>query len=103
MTTIISDAGGAQSALQAAIGADGGLALEAYGAGLASDQPIAKLVEHKETTAKGASAAKDALPGVQDMLTKARGALAKAENAKFDAVIVYLKTRADDEHSAGRS
>jgi hypothetical protein len=97
MTTIISDAGVAHSALQAAIGADGGVALEAYGAGLTSDQPIAKLVEHKETTAKAAGAAKDALPGVRDALANARAVLAKAENAKFDAVILYLKARADFE------
>ena len=98
MTTIISDAGVAQSALQEAIAADGGLALAAYGAGNASDAPIAKLVEKKENTTRAASAAKDALPGVRDALAKARDALAKAETAKFDATIVYLKKQADAEH-----
>lgn len=76
------------------------MALEAYGAGNASNQPIAKLVGAKENTAKAASAAKDALPGVHDMLAKARAEVAKLESAKFDAVIVYLKTRASDEHKA---
>jgi hypothetical protein len=76
------------------------VALEAYGAGLASDQPIAKLVEHKETTAKAASAARDALPGVQDMLAKPRAELVRLESLKFDAIIIYLKTRAKDEHEA---
>jgi hypothetical protein len=62
LTTIISDADAAHAALQDAITADGGVALEAYGAGNASNQPIAMLVATKETTAKAASAAKDALP-----------------------------------------
>jgi hypothetical protein len=98
LTTIISDADAARTALQAAIKADGGVALEAYSAGDASDAPIARLVEHRDTTAKAASAAKDALPGVEEMLTKARAELVKLEGLKFDAVIVYLKTRAKDEH-----
>jgi hypothetical protein len=100
LTTIISDADAAHAALQEAIAADGGVALEAYGAGNASDHPIAKLVAAKECTAKAASAAKDALPGVQDILAKARAECGRLESAKFDAVIVYLKTRASDEHSA---
>lgn len=100
LNTIISDADAAHLALQEAIAADGGVALEAYGAGRASDQPIAKLVAAKENTAKAASAAKDALPSVQDMLAKVRAEVAKLESAKFDAVIVYLKMRASDEHKA---
>jgi hypothetical protein len=84
--------------LQDAIAADGGVSLEAYSNGNASNQPIAKLVANKETTAKAASAAKDALPGVNDMLAKARAEVARLEGVKFDAVIVFLKTRARDEH-----
>lgn len=34
------------------------------------------------------------------MLAKARAQVATLETAKFDAVIVYLKTRAGDEHKA---
>lgn len=98
LTTIISDADAAHAALQKAIAADGGVALEAYGAGKASGQPIAKLVAAKDNTAKAASAAKDALPGVQDMLAKARAEVSRLEAVKFDAVIVYLKTRASEEH-----
>jgi hypothetical protein len=100
LTTIISDADAAHVALQEAIAADGGVALEAYGAGRASDQPIAKLVGAKENTAKAASAAKDALPNVQGMLAKARAECSRLESVKFDAVIVYLKTRASDEHKS---
>ena len=100
LTTIISDADAAHAALQDAITADGGVALEAYGAGNASDQPIAKLVAAKENTAKAASAAKDALPSVEDMLIKARAEVARLGSVKFDAVIVYLKTRAGDEHKS---
>lgn len=100
LTAIVADADAANAALQAAITADGGVALEAYGAGNASDQPIARLVSTKETTARAASAARDALPNVQDMLTKARAEEARMEAAKFDAVIVYLKMRAGDEHKS---
>jgi hypothetical protein len=100
LTTIVSDADAAHVALQEAIAADGGVALEAYGAGRASDQPIAKLVATKENTAKAASAARDALPSVRDRLAKARAEVTKLESAKFDAVIVYLKTRAGDEHES---
>jgi len=98
LQNIISDADAAHAALQEAIAADGGLALEAYGAGLASDQPIAELVAIKENTSKAASAAKDALPSVEDMLARARAEAARLENAKFDATIVYLKTCARGEH-----
>jgi hypothetical protein len=100
LTTIIGDADAAHTALQAAITADGGVALEAYAAGNASDQPIAKLVATKETTARAASAARDALPGVNDMLAKARAEEARLEAARFDAVIVYLKMRASDDHKS---
>jgi chromosome segregation ATPase len=98
LNTIISDADTAHAALQAAIKEDGGVALEAYGAGRASNQPIAKLVETKENTAKAASAARDALPNVQDMLASGRAQEAALVTARFDAVIVYLKMRASDEH-----
>jgi hypothetical protein len=100
LNAIVSDADAAQAALQDAIAADGGVALEAYGAGNASNQPIAQLVATKENTTKAASAARDALPGVNDMLAKARAEVARLEGVKFDAVIVFLKTRARDEHEA---
>jgi hypothetical protein len=98
LTAIVADADAANAALQAAITADGGLALEAYGAGNASDQPIARLVSGRETTARAASAAREALPGVQDMLAKSRAEEVRLESARFDAVIVYLKMQASDEH-----
>ncbi|WP_159006363.1 hypothetical protein [Bradyrhizobium sp. S69] len=53
----------------------------------------------KENTNKAASAAKDALLSVQDMLAKARAEVIRLEAVKFDAVIVYLKTGARDEHT----
>jgi hypothetical protein len=74
------------------------VALEAYGAGRASDEAIAKLVGVKENTSKAASAARDALSRVQEMLAQARSQATKLESAKFDAVIVYLKTRASVEN-----
>ncbi len=100
MNAIVRDADAAQAALQAAVDDDGGEALEAYAAGQASDQPIARLVEHKDTTSKAASAAKDALPGVQDALAKARAELVRLEELKFSEVILFLKRRAKDEHEA---
>ncbi len=98
LTAIIGDADAAHVVLQEAIAADGGVALEAYGSGRAPDQPIAELVGAKETTAKAASAAKDALPGVEDMLNKARAEVVRLESVKFDDVVRYLKSRAGDEH-----
>jgi hypothetical protein len=99
LNTIISDADAAHAALQQAIAADGGVALETYGAGQASDQPIAALVGAMENTARAASAAKDALPSVTDMLSRARAEVVRLEGMKFDAMIVYLKTRAREEHN----
>ena len=96
--TIISDADAAHDALQQAITADGGVALEKYGNGNAANEPIAALIATKENTAKAASAAKAALPSVQDMLAKARAEVTRLEGVKFDAMIVFLKTRAADEH-----
>jgi hypothetical protein len=98
--TIVSDADAAHDALQQAITADGGVALEAYGNGKAGNEPIAALIATKENTARAASAAKAALPNVEDMLAKARAEVARLEGVKFDAMIVYLKTRAADEHRA---
>jgi hypothetical protein len=37
---------------------------------------------------------------VEDMLAKARAEVVRLEGVKFDAMIVYLKTRAADEHRA---
>lgn len=98
--TIMGDADAAHEALQAAITADGGVALERYGNGQAANEPIAALIATKENTARAASAAKAALPSVEDMLSKARAEVTRLEGVKFDALIVYLKTRANDEHRA---
>lgn len=98
--TIISDADAAHEALQQAITADGGVALERYGNGNAANEPIAALIATKENTARAASAAKAALPSVEDMLAKARAEVTRLDKVKFDALIVYLKTRAADEHRA---
>lgn len=97
---IVSDADAANEALQQAITADGGVALAAYGNGTASNEPIAALIATKEDTARAASAAKAALPRVEDMLAKARAEVVRLEGVKFDAMIVYLKTRAADQHRA---
>ncbi len=100
LSTIISDADAAHDALQQAITADGGVALERYGNGNAANEPIAALIATKENTARAASAAKAALPSVEDMLAKARAEVTRLETVKFDAMIVFLKTRASDEHRA---
>jgi hypothetical protein len=100
LNTIVSDADAAHGALQAAIAADGGVALERYGNGQAGNEPIAALIAAKENTARAARAAKAALPSVEAMLAKARAEVTRLEGVKFDAMIVYLKTRASSEHRA---
>jgi hypothetical protein len=98
LTSIVTAADTAQVTLQAAITADGGVALEAYGN--ANNEPIAALIATKENTARAASAAKAALPNVEDMLSKARAEVARLEGVKSDDMIAYLKMRADDQHRA---
>jgi hypothetical protein len=70
---IIADADTAHQALQAAIAADGGKALEGYAAGHApTDSEIAKLVMTAENSARAATAAKAALPAAQAQLENIR-------------------------------
>lgn len=100
LNAIVSAADAANDALQQAITADGGVALAAYGNGTASNEPIAVLIATKENTARAANAAKTALPRVEDVLAKARAEVVRLEGVKFDALIVFLKTRAADQHAA---
>lgn len=95
LTGIIHDADLAHATLQQAIAEDGGLALAEYAAGKAQDDDMAQLVQAKETTAKAAAAARDALPNVQDMLSRARNEVTRLEQLKQDAALQYLKQRAD--------
>jgi hypothetical protein len=97
---IIADAKAADEALQAAVAEDRGVSLAAYAAGGASDGPIAKLILTKETTAKAAAAASAALPAVKEMLAFACAEVVRLEQQKFDATLVYLKTRAQEKHRA---
>lgn len=97
MQAIISDADAAHEALQQAIAADGGVALERYGNGTASNEPIAALIAAKENGARAASAAKVALPSVEEMLTKARSEVDRLTKVNSDEVIHYLKRRAAED------
>ncbi len=95
LTGIIQDAELAQATLQQAIAEDGGVGLAEYAAGRAQDSDIAQLVQAKETTAKAAAAARDAVPNVQNMLSRARNEVARLEQQKQDEALRYLKQRAD--------
>ena len=97
---VIRDADAADEALQASVSEDGGVSLAAYSAGEATDAPIAKLILTKETTAKASAVAKAALSGVQSKLEAARVEVTRLEGVRFDATIVYLKTRAYDKHKS---
>lgn len=97
MQSIISDAEASHNALQQAIAADGGVALAAYGAGKADNQPIVGLIAAKENSAKAASAAKVALPSMEEMLTKARAEVDRLTLANSNEVIHYLKRRAAED------
>ena len=92
---IIRDADVAHATLQQAIADDGGLGLADYAEGNAPDGDVARLVQAKETTAKAAAAARDALPNAQAMLSHARSEVARLEQKKEDAALVYLKQHAD--------
>jgi hypothetical protein len=95
---VIRDADAAEEALQASVAEDGGVSLAAYSAGEAADAPIAKLISTKKITAEAAAVAKAALSGVQSKLEAARTEVTRLEGVRFDATIVYLKTRAEDKH-----
>jgi hypothetical protein len=96
LTAIVRDADAAHAALQQAIADDGGVALADYAAGNAPDGAIAKLIAADEATGKAAAAAKDALPNVQAVLVNARSQVARIEQQKEEAVLQYLKGRADE-------
>lgn len=95
LTSICQDAELAHATLQQAIAEDGGVSLAEYAAGNAQDGDIAHLVQAKETTAKAAAAARDALPNVQAMLAKARSEVERLEQQKESAALEYLRQRAD--------
>lgn len=99
LITVIRDADAAEAVLQASVAEDGGVSLAAYSAG-ATDAPIAKLIATKKTTEEAATVAKAALPGVNSKLDAARAEVKRLEQEKFDATIIYLKTRARDKHAA---
>jgi hypothetical protein len=99
LVRIIRDADAADTALQDAVDADGGVALAEYADGNASDAPIARLITAKENTAKAAAAAKVALPNAQAMLTDVEQQIGRLEQDKHDAVLAYLTSRASAEAS----
>jgi len=98
LVKVIRDADAAEEALQASVAEDGGVSLAAYSTGEATDAPIAKLIATKKITAEAAAVAKAALPGVNSKLEAACVEVKRLEAVRFDATIVYLKTRAQDKH-----
>jgi hypothetical protein len=91
--SIIIEGDVAHRALQTAIAADGGKALERYAAGLANDDEIAKLVMKAENTARAATAAKAALPTAQASLQNAGQqlvALGEQRAAELNRVLSLL-------------
>jgi hypothetical protein len=93
---IITDADAAHLALQAAITADGGSALQKFSAGeLSGDSEIGKLVTSEETLRKSAHAAKAALPTARAQLENARAQAQHFEVQKHHAAKNYLLIKAD--------
>jgi hypothetical protein len=92
--SIISEAESNQRNLQAAIQADGGVALAEFSAGKADpDSDIARLVTLAEASQKASNAAKVALPSTEAMLESARSQatdLREKRNAELNRVLANL-------------
>jgi exonuclease VII small subunit len=94
LESIIADAETAHKALQQAIAADGGKALEDYASGLTKDDDeISKLVMTAENSARAATAAKAALPVAQAALDNVRAqvvVLGEERVAELNRVIAMM-------------